>query len=134
MGEKKALPLTDEAEIDRIHHEEAELLQGLLNQLKEGSDAQIGEAFEDFIAHMDSHFSYEEELMKKLNGYMMAELHKGEHYKVISDARYRLMQWGQFHDRFDLEDYLVYEFTPWLSQHITSMDIPMVSLVQVEEG
>ncbi len=127
------LPLTGEAEIDRIHQEEADLLQGVLAQLKEGSDTQIGEAFEAFIAHMDSHFSYEEDLMQGLTGYMMAELHKGEHYKVISDARYRLMQWNQFYDRFDLEDYLIYEFTPWLSQHISSMDIPMASLVQTQE-
>jgi hemerythrin len=115
----------DEA-IDAIHYEESLLVEDFIKVLKDGSDEEIIEIFEKLIDHMQMHFSFEEELMDKHSGYTMANVHKNEHYKVLSDARYKMQNFRNFKDKWDLEDYLDSDFLVWLDQHIKAMDIPMV--------
>ncbi len=122
----KDIPKTGDESIDHIHKEEALLLEEVLEALKSGSDESVTNLFEKFITHMTKHFEHEEALMDEHEGYNFKTLHKGEHYKVLNDARYKLLNWQSSHDRWDLEDFLKYEFLPWLDQHIKAMDIVMV--------
>jgi hemerythrin len=120
------LPKTENSEIDKIHSEEHNLLLELLSIIDSGSDDDITNLFNKFIDHMQMHFKYEEDLMDKYSGYTLKELHKGEHYKVLSDAKYNLLNWRNFKDKWELNEYLKVEFVDWLNQHIEAMDIPMV--------
>jgi len=97
----------------------------------DGSDDDITLAFEKFIEHMQVHFEHEQGLMKH-QGYTMANVHEGEHYKVINEARYNLQNWRNFKDRWDLKEYFGEDFVAWLNQHIEAMDKPMVDFFKSE--
>ncbi len=126
MSKKLELPRVGDKKIDTIHDEEHQLLESFLELVESGSDDEVTKMFNRFIDHMQMHFEHEEALMDRSSGYSFKELHKGEHYKVISDARYKLMNWQNSKDRWDLKDYLEYEFVEWLKQHIPAMDVVMV--------
>ncbi len=123
------LPLTRDEQLDEIHRDEVRVLELLLESLKSGSDEDIKEGLMNFIEHIDSHFKHEEELMD-VEGYTMVELHKGEHYKILNEVRYLLFNWQNSHDRYEVEDYLKYEFIPWLKQHIPALDQPLIEFLR----
>jgi len=127
------LPLTNDEKIDAIHQEEFELLTDLLSIIDTGSDDEITLAFEKFIEHMQMHFDHEQELMKS-RSYLMANIHEGEHYKVLNEARYNLMNWRNFKDKWELKEYFGEDFIAWLNQHIEAMDNPMVNFFKSEGG
>jgi hemerythrin len=131
MNDNPNLPLTNDSKIDEIHDEEYELLVKLLSIIDDGSDDDITLAFEKFIEHMQMHFEHEQGLMKH-QGYTMANVHEGEHYKVINEARYNLQNWLNFKDRWDLKEYFGEDFVAWLNQHIEAMDKPMVDFFKSE--
>ena len=120
------LEKTEDAKIDEIHEDELKLINTLIESLKDGSDEEIERLFLDLIDHSFRHFEYEESLMDTSSGYSFKELHKTEHYKVISDLRYQLQNWRNFKDRWELNEYLESDLLTWLDQHIKAMDIPMV--------
>ena len=100
------------------------MLIDLTSLLDGANDKEITKAFEKFIDHMQEHFTYEESLMKD-SSYPMYTIHQAEHYKILNEARYKLMSWGSFKDRDELAEYLKDDFVTWLDQHIKAMDIPM---------
>ena len=132
MIEKDALSHVNHKEIDTIHIEEVELLQELLESLdKEKEDSVLTKAFEGLISHMQEHFSFEEGLMQKYT-YAMYSIHQAEHYKVLNEAKYRMLLWTSSKDRWDLKEYLDDDLVPWYGQHIDAMDKPMVEFLRQE--
>lgn len=127
------LPKTRDEKIDAIHQEELTLLEKFLKVLENGTDEEIKEIFSAFIEHMKMHFDHEESLMESLDYYSMGELHKGEHYKVLSEASYKLMNWNNFKDRDEIKEYLQEDFIHWLKQHIDAMDLGLVEQIRREK-
>ncbi len=127
------LPKTRDEKIDTIHQEELALLERLLKTLDDGTDDEIKSLFTAFIEHMQMHFAHEESLMEGLDYYSMGELHKGEHYKVLSEASYKLMNWNNFKDKEEIREYLAEDFIPWLKQHIDAMDMGLVEQIRREK-
>jgi hemerythrin len=129
MIEKSSLVKVENAAINTIHEEEVELLNNLLLLLEEKREVdKITEAFDALIAHMQEHFSYEESLMQGKE-YAMYTIHQAEHYKVLNEAKYRMMLWTSSKDLWDLDAYLRDDLLEWYGQHIEAMDKPLVDFL-----
>ncbi len=116
----------EDRRIDEIHQEEVLLLESLMVMIEKEDILKITALFEQFIDHMQMHFSHEERLMKE-SGYTMFGIHQAEHYKVLNEARYKFMLWQSGRDLWDIREYFSEDFVEWLHQHIDAMDVPMVA-------
>jgi hemerythrin-like metal-binding protein len=129
MIEKSSLSRINHDEINAIHEEEVSLLDSLLSLVKEGKDLDaITSSFEALINHMAEHFSFEENLMQG-QGYAMYTIHQAEHYKVLNEAKYRMMLWTSSKDVWDLDEYLSDDLLEWYGQHIDAMDKPLADFL-----
>jgi len=123
------LPQVSLSSMNDVHLEELELLNTLLADLKTNSDFKtISEHFEQLLAHMQEHFASEEKLMQEVQ-YPSFRMHKGDHDKVLNEARYVEMEWRNRRDVEALREYLEEELLTWLDQHIKAMDTPMADFV-----
>ena len=123
------LPKVSLNTMNDVHLEELELLNTLLADLKTNPDFKtISEHFEQLLAHMKEHFSSEETLMQEVQ-YPSFRMHKGDHDKVLNEARYVEMEWRNRKDVEALKAYLEEELLTWLDQHIKAMDTPMADFV-----
>jgi hemerythrin len=129
MIEKPLLVKVDNDAINTIHEEEVSLLQNLLKLVEEKKELdKITEAFEILIEHMQEHFSFEESLMQGKE-YAMYTIHQAEHYKVLNEAKYRMMLWVSSKDMWDLDAYLREDLLEWYGQHIEAMDKPLADFL-----
>ena len=129
MIDKSSLSRINHDEINSIHEEEVTLLNALLTLVKKKEDTDaITHAFEVLIAHMAAHFSFEEGLMKR-RSYAMYTIHQAEHYKVLNEAKYRMMLWTSSKDIWDLDEYLSDDLLEWYGQHIDAMDKPLADFL-----
>jgi hemerythrin-like metal-binding protein len=134
MIEKSSLSRINHDEINVIHEEEVKLLDSLLSLVKEGKDLDaITSAFEALIDHMAAHFSFEESLMQG-QSYAMYTIHQAEHYKVLNEAKYRMMLWTSSKDVWDLDEYLSDDLLEWYGQHIDAMDKPLADFLALSKG
>ncbi len=115
--------------MNTVHLEEVTLLNTLLKSLETpGEPDRITADLEAVIQHMQEHFSSEEKLMKEVQ-YPSFRMHKGDHDKVLNEARYVEMEWRNRKDADALREYLQEELATWLDQHIKAMDTPMADFV-----
>ncbi len=129
MINKSDLSLIANEEINAIHLEEVEILNALITLVNEGKDRDaITDTFQAFIGHMQAHFTYEEGLMKEA-GYGMFTIHQAEHYKVLNEARYNLMDWSSSKDIERLQEYFSEDLVAWYDQHVDAMDKPMADFL-----
>ena len=123
------LPQVSLESMNIMHREEMALLETFLRSLDNTTDREkISSHFEVLLAHMQKHFESEEELMQKTQ-YPSFRMHKGDHDKVLNEARYAEMEWRNRKDVEALREYLEEEIVPWLEQHIKAMDTPMADFV-----
>ena len=129
MNDHKALPLVSLESMNIVHREEMQLLSTLLKQLDIPTDVTaITASFELLLTHMQEHFASEEKLMQEVQ-YPSFRMHKGDHDKVLNEARYVEMEWRNRKDAEALREYLEEELAAWLKQHIKAMDTPMADFV-----
>ena len=123
------LPQVSLESMNDVHLEEVHILNTLLKQLDSDADCTtVSESFETLLAHMQEHFSSEERLMQEVQ-YPSYRMHKGDHDKVLNEARYAEMEWRNRRDVEALREYLEEELLTWLDQHIKAMDTPMADFV-----
>lgn len=112
-----------------VHLEEVEMIAALLHQLDEntGFDA-LSDSYEEILAHMQEHFSSEEKLMKEAR-FSSYRLHKGEHDKILNEARNVYMDWRNRKEDDRLREFFEEDISRWLVQHIKAMDTPMAQFL-----
>ncbi len=133
MIEKSSLSRINNEEINAIHEEEVALLDTLLELVKKGEELDaITHSFEALIEHMAAHFAYEESLMQG-RSYAMYTIHQAEHYKVLNEAKYRMMLWTSSKDIWDLDEYLSDDLLEWYGQHIDAMDKPLADFLALKK-
>ena len=123
------IPQVSQSTMNDVHQEELEILNSLLDQLTNNETFEsISKVFEQLLAHMQKHFASEETLMQEVQ-YPSFRMHKGDHDKVLNEARYAEMEWCNRKDVEALREYLEEELLTWLDQHIKAMDTPMADFV-----
>jgi len=129
MIKQSDIPLVSLDTMNDVHFEEVVILNDLLEQLDSEADFEaISASLEKLIAHMQEHFAGEEKLMQEAN-YPSFRMHKGDHDKVLNEARYAEMEWRNRKDADALREYLEDGVVAWLDQHIKAMDTPMADFV-----
>ncbi len=125
MIEQEKIPAVAVEQMNRVHEEEARRINVLLESLDTGADfATVSEHLETVLAHMREHFGTEETLMKQ-NDFPMYRLHKGEHDKILQEARRTEMEWRNRRDTEALREYFEEQVGDWLHRHILAMDTPL---------
>ncbi len=125
MIEQEKIPAVAVEQMNRVHEEEARRINVLLESLDTGADfATVSEHLETVLAHMREHFGTEEALMKQ-NDFPMYRLHKGEHDKILQEARRTEMEWRNRRDTEALREYFEEQVGDWLHRHILAMDTPL---------
>jgi len=113
--------LFGEPEIDRQHQEMVETINRLNDAVRNNDTPEvIAHLFDELIAHAESHFAVEEQMMEK-HGYPERGVHKNEHKRLIEEAHYlkeKLARGGELLVLQSLKD--------WLLAHIIHVDKPFV--------
>ncbi|RLA72585.1 MAG: hemerythrin [Epsilonproteobacteria bacterium] len=123
------LPLVSLDTMNEVHFEEVAMINTLLGQLENNADFDtISNSLEMLLVHMQEHFSGEEKMMLEAR-YPTYRLHKGEHDKILNEARYIAMEWRNRRETEQLREYFEEDIAQWLDQHIKAMDTPMAEFI-----
>jgi len=126
---KNNLPIVSLDSMNKIHFEEIEILNALLEEFDNKVDFEIlSKKLENLLEHMQQHFASEEKLMQEFQ-YPSFRMHKADHDKVLNETRYAEMQWRNKKDKDALREYIEDDIVPWLDQHIKAMDMPMADYI-----
>ena len=126
---KNNLPIVSLDSMNKIHFEEIEILNALLEEFDNKVDFEIlSKKLENLLEHMQQHFTSEEKLMQQFQ-YPSFRMHKADHDKVLNETRYAEMQWRNKKDKDALREYIEDDIVPWLDQHIKAMDMPMADYI-----
>lgn len=129
MIRQDELPLVAVDSMNEVHFEEVAMINSFLGQLDENADFDtLADSFEKLLAHMQEHFSGEEKQMKE-SRFPSYRLHKGEHDKILNEARYIYMDWRTQKESEPLREYFEEDIAQWLDQHIKAMDIPLAQFL-----
>lgn len=114
-------------EMDSTHREFVELLE----QCQGGE--RFADSFSRLLVHTEQHFANEEQLMRS-SGYAAIDEHRGEHNKVLAEARQ--MARGVERGRLKMAKAWLNERLPeWFELHRTTMDAALaVHLKQHNES
>ncbi len=129
MIDKDKVPLVSKDSMNEMHFEEIDIINTLWEFIeKEDIDA-ITKQMQVLIAHMQVHFTSEEDMMKG-QSYPMYTIHQSDHNKVLSEARYMFMDWRNTKDLDRIREYCEDELLIWLDQHIKAMDMPLADFLE----
>lgn len=108
--------------MNTVHHEELELVNGLLEKVSgAGDDDAVSETVNQWLEHTIAHFAREERLMQEYN-FPPFPVHYMEHQTVLAQLQDVVEQWENTKDRNALTGYILDAWVPWLQNHIGTMD------------
>lgn len=113
-------------EMNSVHSTEIEIVNKLYQELDrfdqtQDSYEEILKLFEEFLKDVENHFSFEQGLMEKYN-FFAYPMHRGEHDRVIYELRSLEKILKDKKDVKSVKDYLLYNFKPWIINHVQTMD------------
>jgi hemerythrin len=118
------IPNVNNEDINFLHNEEIELLNNILNEIKDikNSDpSRVESLLTSFIYHVRDHFLYEEQLMQESKSPLL-ECHREEHIRVQKLMFQTFKEYGEAKDYQLITRYFESEFMPWILNHIETMD------------
>jgi len=107
--------------MNATHAEEVEILQQLAAALEAEDDAAIAAAADALAAHVEVHFSREEDNMRT-HHFPPYPVHKGEHDRMRAIVREVCAGHGSPEGRETLKRFVNEEFPAWLNQHVSTLD------------
>ncbi|HIE58463.1 MAG TPA: hemerythrin [Persephonella sp.] len=125
---KEELPVVPKDEMNEIHYEEVDIINDLYNCAINENLEKTKEYLEEFINHIEDHFSFEEELMEQ-NEFFAYPIHKMEHDNVLSRIYNIKKQFEETNDTKVIAKFLENEFVPWLINHLNTMDMATASFL-----
>jgi hemerythrin len=120
------IPRVDAPFMNRVHDEEAELLERLKQQLAavragEQELNALDPLVDELLTHMIEHFEREERLMQQI-GFPPYPMHKSAHDEVLEATRGVVDAWKKQPDAELLDSFFLQQLPQWLEQHIATMD------------
>lgn len=120
------LPRVAIESMNQVHEEELALVNGLANKLEACVAGEITAQALDaplaaLVAHMQAHFSGEEERMQAA-AFPAFAVHRSDHNATLQEAQAVLDDWRARRDTELLAVYLHDTLGAWLVQHISTMD------------
>ncbi|MDY0116292.1 MAG: hemerythrin family protein [Sulfurimonadaceae bacterium] len=107
----------DVAIINRIN----EAIEAYIKEKSTKNEQSVSDIYSEWFAHTINHFQTEEKMMQERSfpPYMM---HKGEHDRALAQMDAVFRAWQTTKDAESLKKYMQNEMSPWLIQHIQTMD------------
>lgn len=125
---KEEIPVVPKDEMNEIHYEEVDIINDLYNSAVNENLEKTKEYLEEFINHIEDHFSFEEELMEQ-NEFFAYPIHKMEHDNVLSRIYNIKKQFEETNNTKVVAKFLENEFVPWLINHLNTMDMATASFL-----
>jgi hemerythrin len=135
MIDHSALPRVAFDEMNKVHHEEATLLNTLEELLKNSPNDydSIAICLHEIIEHTRGHFGNEERLMREV-GFPAFAMHEGEHIRVFNEMQRIVSQWLSTKNNDLLHDYFLGSMQEWLHTHIMTMDTITAQFICMQKG
>jgi len=135
MIDHSALPQVAFEEMNKVHNEEATLLNTLEELLKSSPNDHeaIAICLHEIIEHTRWHFGNEERLMREV-GFPAFTMHEGEHIKVFNEMQRIVSQWLSTKNNDLLHDYFLGSMQEWLHTHIMTMDTVTAQFICMQKG
>ncbi|RMD45796.1 MAG: hemerythrin [Aquificota bacterium] len=125
---KEQLPQVALKEMNEIHFEEVDMINKLYDTAESGDYEKTRELLNEFIEHIEDHFSFEEDLMEQ-NEFFAYPMHKMEHDRVIRDLYELKKKFEETRDTKTVSHFLKEGFLPWLINHLNTMDAVTASFL-----
>ena len=136
--EKTELPVVAIDEMNKTHENEVEIINALYKLITAYRDGQpveteLSAAVEQFGAHVEHHFSREEQMMEQY-GFPAYQVHKSEHDRVRFELQALLNAWSEGKNIAPLADYLENIHPVWAKNHIATMDMMTAMFIKQTSG
>ncbi len=125
---KEQLPKVALNEMNEIHYEEVDMLNKLYDTAISGDYEKTKKLLDEFIEHIEDHFSFEEDLMEQ-NEFFAYPMHKMEHDRVIRDLYELQKKFEETKDTKIVANFIKEGFIPWLINHLNTMDTVTASFL-----
>jgi hemerythrin len=125
---KEDLPVVPRDEMNEIHYEEVDIINDLYSSAINNDLEKTKEYLEEFINHIEDHFSFEEDLMEQ-NEFFAYPMHKMEHDNVLRRIYSVKQKFEETNDPKVISKFLENEFVPWLINHLNTMDMATASFL-----
>ena len=119
--------LTNNAQLDAVHHE----MSDLLNTLAQTPEAELLTVLDECIAHTRAHFDLEEGWMARLS-FPAAGCHISEHNQVFGVMKQVRDAVAQGDTKYAY--ILAQELATWLRIHASTMDYALTSFIESTNG
>lgn len=113
-------------EMNEVHSTEVEILNKLYEKILEFENDsskfdEVVKLFDEFLNDVIQHFSFEQNMMEETN-FFAYSMHRGEHDRVLFELKSLEKMLKEKNDVKTLKEYLVYNFKPWIINHVKTMD------------
>ena len=120
------LPKVAVEKMNEVHSVEIDILNKLYSKILEFEDdnskfEEVVKLFDEFLNDVIQHFSFEHSLMEESN-FFAYPMHRGEHDRVLFELKSLEKMLKEKNDVKTLKEYLIYNFKPWLINHVQTMD------------
>lgn len=120
------MPKVAVEKMNEVHSVELDILNKLYDKILEFEENKsefedVFKIFDEFLNDVIQHFSFEQSLMEKYN-FFAYPMHRGEHDRVLFELKSLEKMLKEKNDVKTLKEYLVYNFKPWIINHVKTMD------------
>ncbi len=112
--------------MNEVHDEEIELLNELdvliaKREAGEDVEAELAAKINEFVAHVEFHFSNEENMMRE-TGVPVYPIHKGEHDRVRAELQEAVADWRSEAGFVLFASHIRHTIPQWFADHVATMD------------
>lgn len=125
---KEELPQVAMEFMNNTHDEDVDIINELYNLITsyekapiEANKILLDTKYQEWFEHTIEHFKTEEDKMIEMR-FPPYPMHKGEHEKALQMMDELFRSWQSSRDITLLKDYFTKELSPWLINHIQTMD------------
>jgi len=111
------------------HLEEILIINRLETAASENETEAVASILKELLEHTDMHFSDEEDMMEEAL-FPAFQMHKSEHDRHLHELRSIIKYFEQHKDTGAISAYIKGNLTPWLINHIQTMDTMTAKFLQ----
>jgi len=126
---QEQLPLGAMPNMNDTHLEEILIINRLETAASENETEAVASILKELLEHTDMHFSDEEDMMEEAL-FPAFQMHKSEHDRHLHELRSIIKYFEQHKDTGAISAYIKGNLTPWLINHIQTMDTMTAKFLQ----
>ncbi len=131
MITQEQLPMVAIPSMNDTHLEEILIINRLDAAARDGDTQAVHEILQELLEHTSMHFSDEEDMMEEAL-FPAFQKHKGEHDRHLHELKSVIKYFEEHKDTGAVSAYIEGGLTPWLIEHIKTMDTMTALFLQPE--